>query len=444
MSDLEPSREIAGRYRVVRFIGKGGMGSVYEVEHLHTGQHLAMKVLAARQAEPSVERFKREARAASRIQSDHVVRVTDADVAPELEGAPFLVMELLEGSDLERATAGGPTPAGDVLEWLRQVARALVKAHDAGIVHRDLKPENLFLTRREDGSPLVKILDFGIAKMAAETGSLTQSGQFLGTPFYMAPEQADSEGVVTGRADLYALGLIAFRLLVGKSYWKTGTLPQLLAQILAEPMVPPSTRGATFGEAFDTWFLRACAREPGRRYESAFDEVEALAAALGAPEQARAVTPQPLQTSAPVTTLEAAPTLDASSRELTTVRTRKRRRWLAMVAGGVAAAGALAVAAVIAQPRAPAPATLTIAPSQAGTSTPLAVTAPGVLAAPPSALPIAPLAAAPTSDAGATTEPGVTARPAAVSARPARGGGTPPLRGTAPPPAKKDPLDGQY
>ncbi|MGH7295440.1 MAG: serine/threonine-protein kinase, partial [Polyangiaceae bacterium] len=146
MFDLEAGREIAGRYRVVRFIGRGGMGAVYEVEHLHTGQHLAMKVLTAQHQATTVERFKREARAASRIQSDHVVRVTDADVAPELDGAPFLVMELLDGADLERATAGKPAAKEQVVDWLRQVGRALGKAHEAGIVHRDLKPENLFLT----------------------------------------------------------------------------------------------------------------------------------------------------------------------------------------------------------------------------------------------------------------------------------------------------------
>ena len=220
------------------------MGVVYEVEHVRTGQRLALKVLT-QQPGASVERFKREARAASRIQSEHIVRVTDADVAPELGGAPFLVMELLEGADLERVTGTEPAAPADVLVWLRQVARALGKAHAAGIVHRDLKPENLFLTRREDGSPLVKILDFGIAKMAAEVTVLTQSDSFLGTPGYMAPEQTDSRGPpVTFRADLYALGLIAFKLLTG---------PQLLeerepgAASRADPRRSDATRRPSAG-----------------------------------------------------------------------------------------------------------------------------------------------------------------------------------------------------
>src|SRR5580658_10804955 len=131
---------IGSKYRPLRMIGQGGMGVVYEVEHLHTGQRFALKVLT-RQPGASVERFKREARAVSRIQSDHVVRVTDADVAPELGGAPFLVMDLLEGADLEGVTGDRPASSADVVCWLRQVARALVKAHESGIVHRDLKPE---------------------------------------------------------------------------------------------------------------------------------------------------------------------------------------------------------------------------------------------------------------------------------------------------------------
>lgn len=284
MADPLPAL-IGGRYRPLRLIGRGGMGAVYEVEHTRTGQRLALKVLT-KQPGASAERFKREARAASSIQSDYIVRVTDADVAPELEGAPFLVMELLEGADLERVTGDSPAAPNEVIGWMRQVARALDKAHAKGIVHRDLKPANLFLTRREDGSPLVKILDFGVAKMAGEATVLTQSDVLLGTPTFMAPEQTDSRGgSVTYRADLYALGLIAFKLLTGRSYWKGGTIAQLFAQLLIEPMAPPSERGSTLGPAFDAWFSRACERDIDKRFGSAGEQVEALAVALGLPEQ---------------------------------------------------------------------------------------------------------------------------------------------------------------
>jgi serine/threonine-protein kinase len=309
------------------------MGAVYEVEHEHTGQRLALKVLTP-QPGASVERFRREARAASLIKSDHIVRVTDADFAQELGGAPFLVMELLEGQDLERATGDRPTPPAQAIEWLRQVARALGKAHDAGLVHRDLKPENLFLTRGEDGAPLVKVLDFGIAKMAAEASTLTASDTFLGTPGYMAPEQTDSRGPpVTFQADLYALGLIAFKLLVGRSYWRSGSLAQLLAQILAEPMPPASERGATFGPEFDAWFRRACDRVPDKRYASAGEQIETLATALGLPEVPRTSHPTPMPPSPPGE--QGAPSLNGSFTDLTTARRRLARRRL--FGGGVAA-----------------------------------------------------------------------------------------------------------
>jgi serine/threonine-protein kinase len=346
--------EIGGRYRPLRLLGKGGMGAVYEVEHRHTGQHLALKVLTP-QPGASVERFKREARAASRIQSDHIVRVTDADVAPELNGAPFLVMDLLEGTDLERATGDRSASPAEVVEWLRQVARGLTKAHDAGIVHRDLKPENLFLTQREDGSPLVKILDFGIAKLAVETTALTASDTFLGTPGYMAPEQTDSRGPpVTHRADLFTLGLIAFKLLTGRSYWKSGSLAQLLAQILAEPMPPASDRGSTLGPAFDVWFARACHREAEKRFGSAREQVEALAAALGLPAEApRASDPRPRVVTPPSGEMQGSASLNGSFTDLTTARRRTVRRRL--YGGGVAAALAMAAVLVVAMFRAAAP-----------------------------------------------------------------------------------------
>ena len=457
MLELASGTVIVGRYRVERLIGSGGMGAVYEVEHLHTGQRLALKVLTMQQQGAAVERFKREARAASRIQSDHVVRVTDADVAPELAGVPFLVMELLEGADLEHATAGGAAPHEDVVTWLRQVARALSKAHEAGIVHRDLKPENLFLTRREDGSPLVKVLDFGIAKLTAESGVLTRSDQFLGTPAYMAPEQAESQGApVTASADLYAMGLIAFRLLVGRSYWRPGSLAQMLAQILVEPMAPASERGSTLGPAFDAWFTRACSRDPSKRFESAFDQVEALAGALGLPEEKRAPTPAPSRKpaalmstleSAPTVTPEAAgpvPTLGASSREMTTARTRRSRgRWPFVAAG--AAVVAIASAALYVPGR-----TTKTDPSSAAavsTAMPATATPTATATATPTPTPTPTPTAIPTEASVASATP-VTTAPT-PSARPTPTPTPKPTASAAPAPAHRpdagrDPLEGQY
>ena len=292
VSGSELPRILGGRYRPERVLGRGGMGVVYVVEHVRTGQRLALKLLAlhSNSSPESIERFKREARTSSKIRSDHIVLVTDADVAPELDGAPFLVMELLEGRNLAQAVGDSSAEPKDVVGWLRQVARGLGKAHELGIVHRDLKPENLFLAQRDDGSPLVKILDFGIAKMLAEGVTKTQSGQLIGTPLFMAPEQAlGGDEPITLQTDLFALGLIAFRLLTGRSYWREGRLAQLVAQILFEPVAPPSMRGSTLGPAFDKWFVQACHRDPSQRFPSAREMVEALAESLGLPRLASPV-----------------------------------------------------------------------------------------------------------------------------------------------------------
>ncbi|MGC4093030.1 MAG: protein kinase [Polyangiaceae bacterium] len=279
---------IAGRYRVQYELGRGGMGVVYAVEHVHTGEVLALKLLHASAAKnpEAVLRFKREARAAAKIRSDHVVRVTDADTAPELDGAPFLVMERLEGIDLESLSKQlGPLQPEAVVALLMQAARALDKAHKLQIVHRDLKPENLFLHRGDSG-PIVKVLDFGISKFSStelESSALlvTTDGALLGTPYYMSPEQATGRASAISQAsDLWALGLIALRLLMADHYWRAQNLTELLWQISVGPLDPPSVRWNT-SPALDDWFRRACDRDPARRFGSASEQVEALGLALG-------------------------------------------------------------------------------------------------------------------------------------------------------------------
>jgi serine/threonine-protein kinase len=277
---------INGRYMPIRPIGRGGMATVHEVEHTVTGERLALKVLAWGAGAPHgvLERFKREARASAQIKSRHVVRVTDADVSSELDGAPFLVMELLDGTDLQHATKAAPPDRRTVVEWMRQIAGAIDKSHQLGIIHRDLKPENLFLARQEDGPPIIKILDFGIVKMAEEAAAVTASGEIVGTPAYMAPEQATVGGTVTPAADRFALGLVTYRLLTGESYHGTDVL-NIVSQLLYAPMKLPSAKHPELGGAFDAWFARACAREPERRFETAAQQVDALADALGVPTQ---------------------------------------------------------------------------------------------------------------------------------------------------------------
>ena len=279
---------VAGRYRVCSRLGEGGMGSVYRVEHVHTGQELALKVLNAKMVQDQValERFRREARAPARIQSDHVVQVTDADVASELDGAPFLVMELLRGKSFdELLTETKVLTRAETLLYLGQVARALDKAHSLGIVHRDIKPENLFLTRRDDGTPCVKLLDFGIAKLT-ESGDTVQqktaTGAIFGTPLYMAPEQILGQpDRISPRTDVWALGIMAHRMLLGGEPWTAKTLPHLVAQIAYEPIPVPSDQGSSLGATFDAWFNRCCARDPAYRFATAADAVNELCVALG-------------------------------------------------------------------------------------------------------------------------------------------------------------------
>jgi serine/threonine protein kinase len=151
-----------------------------------------------------------------------------------------------------------------------------------GIVHRDLKPENLFLSRAEDRAPMVKILDFGIVKMIEDGPGATGSGQLLGTPKYMAPEQVSTQRRVTSATDRCSLGLVAYRLLTGESYYR-GDVLSVLAQVLHAPLEPPSQRHPGFSGAFDAWFLRACHRDPDARFASAFEQIEELSAAMGLP-----------------------------------------------------------------------------------------------------------------------------------------------------------------
>ena len=314
------------------------MGSVYEVEHEHTGQRLALKVISSTVLpEDAVERFRTEARAAGRIRSDHVVRMTDAGVAEELGRAPFLVMELLEGADLDAATHGVPTEPTEVVEWLRQVARGLSKAHALGIVPSQSEArEHLPDQARRRCAAGQKILDFGVAKVVAEGATQTQSGQIVGTPMYMAPEQAAGSGTVpiSPRTDGFALGLIAFKLLVGTHYWKNGTLVQIVSQVALEPMVPASERGAPFGPQFDQWFAKACARNPAERFAGPVEQVEALAAVFGI---APSVTPSgsaDARLADAGRSIETAATLAASSSVSGEKTAPRRRRNVALLLSG--------------------------------------------------------------------------------------------------------------
>ncbi len=300
---LEPGAVVAQDYRVERPLARGGMGSLYVVTQLSTGHERALKVMHARLLRDprGRDRFLQEARASARIQSDHVVQVMAAGF--DDGGIPWLVMELLRGEDLaaaiERRGRFGPAEA---LVIFRQLGHALGAAHEAGLIHRDLKPENIFLadTRREGVPFTVKLLDFGIAKVLAEAQGEGLNTAAVGTPLWMAPEQA-SKGTITAASDVWSVGLVAFNVLTGRRYWKVGNeegvpLERVLRELFVDPLEPASTRAALYGAslpgAFDAWFARCVCREPRDRYPNAHAAVAALVPVLQGPlatQEAQAV-----------------------------------------------------------------------------------------------------------------------------------------------------------
>jgi serine/threonine protein kinase len=285
------------QYEVVRRIDSGAMGTVYEVIDRRTKRKRALKVMLARFADnPDVtERFRREATITAEVVSEHVVETFDAGV-DAASGLPFLVMELLRGEDLGKIIARGPLSHADVVTLLIQAASALDKMHAAGVIHRDLKPENLFITHRDDGTPRLKILDFGIAKVIEKAAPSATTTRNMGTPVYMSPEQVTGSGAVGPAADLYAVGQLAYTMITGEPYWLEDALAHetvypLLLKIMEGASEPATvralrTRKITLPPGFDAWFAKATAHEPEDRYPSAAASIVALAAALGVPRPA--------------------------------------------------------------------------------------------------------------------------------------------------------------
>jgi serine/threonine-protein kinase len=269
------------------------MGAVYEVLDERTRHRRALKAMLPLLIEDGAmcARFELEAKITGGVESDHLVNVLDAGV-DDGTGIPFIVMDLLRGQSLGALLRqDGPLLGAEVVTYLWQAALALDKTHAAGIVHRDLKPENLFLTRRDDGSPCIKLLDFGIAKVVAQTLPAVDTRPMMGTPFYMSPEQARNDRRIDGRADVYALGHIAYTLLAGEPYWhetfvEHGSPFLLISEVLKGTLEPPSARaarrsGILLPPAFDEWFMRATAVSPDDRFPKALVAVAGLADALG-------------------------------------------------------------------------------------------------------------------------------------------------------------------
>ncbi|HET9451168.1 MAG TPA: protein kinase, partial [Aggregicoccus sp.] len=281
-----------GSFRIVKLLGQGGMGSVYLGEHTAIGSRVAIKVLHRHLAtDPQlVARFYAEARAVNLIGHENIVSIFDLFAGPD---RPFLIMEYLEGESLSSALERGVMSAEEVVPILAQICDALQAAHGQGIVHRDLKPENIFLTRRGRNERFVKVLDFGIAKLYhRSTGARTSVGLVVGTPEYMAPEQSVA-GEVDGRADLYALGVMAFQLVTGRLPFEGGGLTgQLLAH---QTQAPPSPRALNprLPRAFEDVVLRALAKRPQDRYPDAAGMRAALEASLAPPPRELPAPPPP-------------------------------------------------------------------------------------------------------------------------------------------------------
>jgi serine/threonine-protein kinase len=292
---LEAGLLITPNVRLERPLGEGGMGSVWLAEHLSLHSRVVVKFIAdayATNAEAQA-RFSREAAAASQVKSPHVVQTFDHGISPD--GVPYIVMELLEGRSLGDTLAdSAPLPPALVVEIVTQLARALEKAHAAGIIHRDIKPDNIFLCDAGDGAVFVKLLDFGIAKGAAMSniGKETKTGSVMGSPLYMSPEQLIGAKAIDHRADLWAVGVVAYEALVGKRPFDAETVGALTMKIHNDPLPLPSALRPELPQALDAWFERACALSPGDRFASAKDLADALATAITGAISPRSLTPR--------------------------------------------------------------------------------------------------------------------------------------------------------
>jgi len=309
---LEPGQIIDREYKVERLLSQGGMGAVYVVEHVTTGKRRALKVMLPHlvRDQASRARFEREARIGARIESDNVVDVVDAGV-DEGTGLPFLVMELLDGVDLDHVIESQKTiPPRGVADIVDQLCDALGRGHAIGVVHSDLKPENIFLEkpRRRGVAFTIKVMDFGIAKLVSDEVREARVTTPMGSPLWMAPEQTQRGASITPATDVWALGLLVYRMLTGVSYWRGANAPDgtvsvggLVLEVVVKPLDPASLRAREMGvEAllpggFDGWFARCVVREQEQRFANASMAWEALEPLLvGAPSAHVATQPAPM------------------------------------------------------------------------------------------------------------------------------------------------------
>ncbi len=265
---------LADTYRIERVLGEGGMGLVYEASHLRIDRRYAVKLihLPLSQREDMRSRFDREARVMSRVKSDHVVDVVD--VVTSSDGRTCIITELLEGMDLEQYldASGDKLPYGEAVSLCRQVLRGLAAAHALTVVHRDLKPSNLYLAQDSSSKVTLKILDFGVAKIAGDS-ELTATGVVVGTPAYMAPEQARGASFADARSDLYAAGAVLYRMLTGKAPFEGEDATATLIRLMQEAPERPTSIERSIPAGLEAVIEKAMARDPKERFQSV-DELD--------------------------------------------------------------------------------------------------------------------------------------------------------------------------
>jgi eukaryotic-like serine/threonine-protein kinase len=419
---------VAGKYRVDRVLGEGGMGVVVAATHEQLDERVALKFLRPVVASNPevVQRFVREARAAVKVRSEHVARVLD--VGTLASGTPYMVMEYLDGQDLAQTLAGrGPLPVGETVTYVLQACEAVAEAHSLGIVHRDLKPANLFLARRPNGRPVVKVLDFGISKITASGADnpvLTKAAAMMGSPSYMSPEQMVAAGSVDVRADVWALGVVLYELLTGKLPFVAETMPELVGMILQQGYTPVSALRPDVPPGLQATIDRCLQKDRALRHRNVAElaaglvpfgpprsdlSLERIAHVLGmtggAVETISASGPpvaQAAQTFSPVISSEGGPA-------------RRRLLWLVPAPLLVIAACAGIFFAWTRSSR-PSAAVATAAPVTAPAPAPIASVEPPVITAVPASTPLASVTPLP---APTVLEPPATPRAATARPRPA-------------------------
>jgi serine/threonine protein kinase len=272
---------IAGRFRLVSILGTGGMGAVWAARHLTLNVDVAVKFIdpaANAQNEAALKRFDQEAKAAAAIQSPHIVNILD--YGKDQSGRPYLAMELLKGEDLEqRLSREGPLPLADLQKIIGEACKGLTAAHSTGVIHRDLKPENVFLTEGHDGM-IVKLLDFGIARTdpaISDHGNLTMTGQLIGTPMFMSPEQALGKRDLDGRSDLYSLAVVAFKCLTGQlPYDEADTVGEIIVAITTKEPRDLLELRKDLPPAVVAWMKKCLAKSRDDRYQTAKEMADAL------------------------------------------------------------------------------------------------------------------------------------------------------------------------